>query len=794
MTIFRSSSPILCGALVAAIALPAHADTSAAPAMSCAADRCKLTGLIVDQATQQPVAGAFVTAGTADSSVSGLTDENGVFVLDGVAPGTRNVAVVADLYQPYSVEVFVGDQLPALEVKLSQELAEEGEVVYITDTAPNTAEPPSYELQADQLRVLPGSGNDALGALQSFPGVARVPFGLGGLVLRGAAPRDSRVFLDGVEVPLLFHFGGLASFMPSTMLDSMELIPGGFSARYGRAQGGVVDLRSKPGRADRWRVGSEVSLIDASVRAEGPGFGGGTWTVGVRRSYVDAILNAAIPDDSAFNLTIAPRYYDAQLRYDVDLPSSGGATQSLSAMIFASDDRMRFLNSDDEDPMAEDDTFEYVNSFVRAALRLQRNQGPVDMSLSSWIGLDTSSLRFNDEGITRTTMPVGGRATISRTFGNGYLAGGLDVRGGRIAADVNNEPPPMPDMPDMDEPIARQDTLWFADTALWIEGLYRFDDGKLAVKPGLRLERYGLSNEWSLDPRLNVSQRLTPWLQLEEAIGLFHQPPNAADLDPLFGNDDLGQSYSVQSSVGVKVQPLEGVTVKATGFYNELYDLQVDAVSQATSAASPGSPLSGGVAAISREFTVEQFGSYSYQENIGRGRNYGAEFMFEASRGAPNRAGSFMTWLSYTYSRSLRRDDPSRYPDYRPYVLDQPHVLTALGTVQLTDNWRLGARVRYATGNPFTPVGGTFFDTDEQEYQSVAGQLLSARLPAFFQLDVRLDRRWQRSWGTINLFLDVQNASNRVNAEGVSYNFDYSQREYTRGLPVFPSLGVEYIP
>ena len=76
----------------------------------------------------------------------------------------------------------------------------------------------------------------------------------------------------------------------------------------------------------------------------------------------------------------------------------------------------------------------------------------------------------------------------------------------------------------------------------------------------------------------------------------------------------------------------------------------------------------------------------------------------------------------------------------------------------------------------------------------LAASVLSARLPAFAQLDVRVDRSWTRSWGTLKLFLDVQNVTNRLNPEGVTYNFDYSQVRYTRGLPVFPSLGLEYAP
>ena len=138
-----------------------------------------------------------------------------------------------------------------------------------------------------------------------------------------------------------------------------------------------------------------------------------------------------------------------------------------------------------------------------------------------------------------------------------------------------------------------------------------------------------------------------------------------------------------------------------------------------------------------------------------------------------------------------RSTDPSRFVDYRPYVLDQPHNLTAMATVDL-GAWRLGSRARYASGNPITPVAGTYFDNDEQAYRPIDGAYLSRRLPAFFQLDLRVDRTWRRSWGTLSLFLDVQNLTNRANAEGVDYNFDYTEVSYTRGLPIFPSLGLEY--
>jgi hypothetical protein len=110
------------------------------------------------------------------------------------------------------------------------------------------------------------------------------------------------------------------------------------------------------------------------------------------------------------------------------------------------------------------------------------------------------------------------------------------------------------------------------------------------------------------------------------------------------------------------------------------------------------------------------------------------------------------------------------------------------------DHWRFGGRFRYATGNPFTPVASTYYDSMKMKYIAVDGPILSERLPAFFQLDLRLDRGWRRPWGVLDLYIDVQNVTNRANAEGVTYNSDYSMRHYTNGLPIFPSIGVEYIP
>jgi len=70
------------------------------------------------------------------------------------------------------------------------------------------------------------------------------------------------------------------------------------------------------------------------------------------------------------------------------------------------------------------------------------------------------------------------------------------------------------------------------------------------------------------------------------------------------------------------------------------------------------------------------------------------------------------------------------------------------------------------------------------------------RLPTFFSLDLRFDRRWHRCWGDIVLYLDLQNATNRRNVEGRDFVYDDNgpHEEDIRGLPVIPFIGVEFLP
>src|SRR5690606_894554 len=165
-----------------------------------------------------------------------------------------------------------------------------------------------------EIERIPGTNGDALRSLLSLPGVARPPAIAGILLVRGSAPQDTQVFVNGIFVPLVYHFGGLSSVVPTEMLEKIDFYPGNFSARYGRVMGGIVDVGLRSPKNDGFHGMAQLDLIDARAMIEGPiPWTDNKWTFAAagRRSWLDAWLGPAL-DAAGAGVTQAPRYYDYQ--------------------------------------------------------------------------------------------------------------------------------------------------------------------------------------------------------------------------------------------------------------------------------------------------------------------------------------------------------------------------------------------------------------------------------------------------------------------------------------------------
>ena len=175
-------------------------------------------------------------------------------------------------------------------------------------------------LEQREISRIPGTNGDALRSLRTCPASRGRPGFAGLLIVRGSAPQDTQYFVDGTPVPLVYHFGGLSSVVPTEMLDRIDFYPGNFSAQYGRAHGRHRRRRPADPKSDRLHGMAQVDLIDARVLAQGPIFDTGwSFAVAGRRSYFDAVARARAQGRAARASASAPVYYDYQAILERDL-------------------------------------------------------------------------------------------------------------------------------------------------------------------------------------------------------------------------------------------------------------------------------------------------------------------------------------------------------------------------------------------------------------------------------------------------------------------------------------------
>ncbi len=717
-----------------------------------------ILGHVTIAGTKTPLAGAKVTIqGDKLPPVTRVTGPDGGFETKELAPGRYVVEVTADGFEPSNGTEVLG---VSEEVSLKLELvpvAAEDEVI-VRGVRP-IREVTRRTVTRRELSRVPGTSGDALRALQNMPGVARAPALSGILVVRGNADQTTPVFIDGLWVPNIYHFGGLSSVVPTEMLDEVNFYPGNFSVKYGRALAGVVDAHLRETRNDgRYHGLLQLDLIDVRAMAEGPVPLAKGWNFigGFRRSHVDAWLIPLLEGEDT-QVKGAPVYYDWQFLFD-NHPTK---TSYLRIGLLGFDDRIRLVDESSETAGALSST---NASLGVGAIYKNHLSEKTDLEL-------TVSLARSHQSISLSTILVDTEAYGFLTRGEvtTKLASNLTLRAGLDSLfapyNVKGQLPEDPGGGQDVGPFVTVPTRKFDHTNLFfLPALY----GELNVTPSRRSSLVsGVRVDYNHEGRaIDVSPRMSgrydvisgsPRTTIKAGSGLFHQAPGLGEVVLSERASDLRSTRSWQNSLGAEQELGEHLELSVEGFYNVLDDL------------------------IGR--APNEQGVLSYN-NLATGRVYGAEAMLRY------RADEhFFGWLSYTVSRSERTWGPGQ--ETKRFYLDQPHILTVLGSYTFGSGWEIGARFRYVTGNLYTPCVGSLFNSTATRYVCVSGPDLSKRLPPFHQLDVRVDKRFVFSSFTLGFYLDVINVYNRTNPDFIGYNFDFSkQRPETGSLPFVPSLGV----
>lgn len=624
----------------------------------------------------------------------------------------------------------------------------------------------------EEVRRIPGSFGDALRSIQNLPGVARAPFLSGSLMVRGSAPADTLVLVDGTFLPAAYHFGGLGSTVSTEMLDRLDFYPGNFSARFGRATGGVVDIGLRPPMQQGARTTFHLGVIDAGAFTEVALSPTVSAAVSGRfgwLGYLASPIIAAVTGNAAFF-----GYWDYQGVVDWR-PTTR--------------DRVRFAayGSGDSLGIAQRDGSGQGVGLGYHLVQVSwshRFSARTDLSVavsSGWNGLSVTQ-RPRPGGpppdtVSLDSLPTHVRVELTHAFGARHrLHVGFDGLFGwrTFTADTEADrvgPGPGPRPPR----ITRSTDVTLAQPAVYAEAVLS-PAPSLRLRPGVRVDVSGTTGTAIVSPRMTLEWSAWRNGTLKLGAGYFTQPSldervNVAP-EMLFLADRVaagGQTprpeRAVHLGLGVEHRLSERISLSVEGFYKSIQDALV------------------GFPSLDLAIAGDSIDGTQQLRYDGQGRVFGMEVLLRHRQGA-----RFFGWVAYTLMRAERRDGPGAA--WRPFEFDQTHILTVVGSVRLGRGWELGARFRYVTGRPT--------GYDRSLVIGLTGTTLPAgaepwldRVPEFHQLDLRVEKQWTYPWGRLAFHFEVLNVYNRINAEQVTWDADHT-RSYSDGvfLPIVPNVGV----
>jgi hypothetical protein len=729
-----------------------------------------LVGTLKAAGTREPVVGGLISVGTIEAT----TDGTGHFELADLPVGEVELRVTAAGFESFlQRETITAGERTVVTYYLSKSAGFET----VVRDARERREVAQVKLVASEVRLLPGSNNDVFRVVQNLPGIARSPFGTSALVVRGSKAWDSRVYVDEVQVPQLFHFAGLTATFNSAGIDKIGFQPGNFGTDYGRSIGGLVvgDVRT-PSKSGVHGY-ADVNVFDLSAMVEAPV--SKEWSVsasgrfGLAQYTVPGALKAFFPT-AIVGFALAPQYWDYQVRAERSTP---GSKNRVFITVFGSSDRWAFLSpnpffdGDVEGNQGAAGSSQLYNRLVvgvdqRVTERLffvSRNAVGFDISEQNGA---VSEIFFHAQQV-----PVSLRERFRFDVPEAKLQLGFGLDGLVTPVAFDAQQPPTFKANQLPDPyitrrlISQTERAVYVEPGLFVDATWTPTD-TLQVRGGLRFDgELGVMKKVWLNPRLQA--RWSPFenVWLKAGAAMYQQPPDyrQGQLSPIFGNPGLLPEGAWHFMAGAEAK-LGFVELDVQGYYKWLFDQ-----ARQTLASGAGSDVS-------------IPGAESRLTSKGFGRAMGLEVL---ARVRPTKW--LMGWVAYSLS-SFQRDYYGG--GLAPGPLDQPHNLIVVASAALPWGLNFGARFRFASGPLVTPFISSIFDANANLYVPLPALPWSQRLPNFVQLDLRLDKRFVFDAFSLAVYVDVQNVTNAQNPEALIYNFNYTRSAYVMGIPILPTAGV----
>ena len=699
-----------------------------------------------------------------------VSDENGLYEINDIPPGLYNVRASFVGYKVQTIfEVQVTLARPVqLDFQLEEEASELNEVVVSSEFSRSEETPVSVrKLNTNEIERYPGGNRDISRVIQALPGVASTPSFRNDILIRGGAPNENKFFVDEIEVPVINHFstqgssGGPAGILNVNLIKSVDLIAGGFPANRMDALSSFFEFQLKEGRRDKMFTQLTVGASELTLSNEGPIGEKTTYLVSARRSYLQGLFRL-------IGLPFLPTFNDFQVKTTTKI----NAKTELTFIGVGAIDNFA-LNFD----VPEDETEEEkeIRLYTLDVLPLQsqwnyatglklkrfRENGFWTFVLSRNM-LNNQAYKYagNDESSQANLLfdyvsqeSENKFRAENSIFGKGYTVKyGVNYEYSRYFIDNYDRAT----LAGSGEVIDVESKTNFNIYGAFVSGSKTFDNERLILTGGLRMDGADFGKDASnplnqISPRFSASYRLKPNLFATANAGIYYQKPpytvlGYRDNEGVLVNQENNVQFirNAQLIAGLEfVAPDKNRRFTMEAFYKKYSNY-------------PSSIRNGiALANLGADFGV--IGNEPVESNAD-GRAYGLEFLAQQRL-----FKNFYGIAALTLVRSEFTNPNTE--GFVPSSWDNRFIVSLTAGKRFEKNWEIGARWRFLGGTPYTP-----FDVEESSLISNwdlrnqpildYSQINAIRLPAFHQLDLRLDKKYYFDKWNLNWYVDIQNAYN----------------------------------
>ena len=716
----------------------------------------QVKGTVIDKSSRQPL--EFINVMIVGLNKGGVTNAEGKFSIEQVPPGIYRLQASAIGYKTVTTpEYILSTRDLHIQIEMEENQTElEGVTITASPFRRDIESPVSLRIiELQEIEKSPGANRDISRIVQSYPGVAFSPIGYrNDLIVRGGSPSENRFYLDGVEIPNINHFstqgasGGPVGILNADLIREVNFYTGAFPTDKGNALSSVLDFKLRDGDMERNSVKATLGASEVSLASNGHLGKKTSYLVSVRQSYLQFLFDM-------LGLPFLPTFTDAQFK----LKTRFDAQNELTVLGLGGIDKMKLnTKADDEDneyilsylPKIQQETFtlgavyrHYAGAHVQSVI-----------ASHSYLNNRNTKYRQNDESnpdnltlrLRSTEQNTQFRLENSSSFRNWKVTVGANLDYSQYSNTTFQKV--------YTDHAQTFDYHTYLDIMRW--GLfgtinYTSIDERFTASLGLRADANNYSAAMKdmtdqLSPRLSLSYQLTEHWSLSGNAGLYYQLPPYTALGFKNNNGLYANKYALrymqvsQGSIGINWRKGDTFEVSLEGFYKD-YDKIPLSVADGIPLTCKGNDY--GV--IGNELLT----------STAQGRSYGAELLLKWLIAKKlNLASSFTLFKS-----EYRNNKESKYI---ASAWDNRFIFNLRGTYNLPRHWSVGMKVSCIGGAPYTPYDAdksslvTAWNAQGKPYYDYT-RYNEERLPAFTQVDIRIDKTFYLKRCMLGFYIDLQN-------------------------------------